>query len=42
LLAPAASADGTPATQEMELDAFWRVLLNVPRDRIEGWLLYGK
>jgi hypothetical protein len=42
LLAPAASADGTPATQEMELDPFWRVRFNVPRDRIEGWLLYGK
>ena len=35
-------ADGLPAVEEMELDPFWRVRLNVPRDRIEGWLLYGK
>jgi hypothetical protein len=35
-------ADGTPATQEMELDPFWRVRFNVQRDRLEGWLLYGK
>ena len=35
-------ADGPPAAEEMELDPFWRVRLNVPRDRIEGWLLYGK
>lgn len=35
-------ADGPPAGKEMELDPFWRVRLNVPRDRIEGWLLYGK
>jgi len=35
-------ADGPPAAEEMEFDPFWRVRLNVPRDRIEGWLLYGK
>ena len=35
-------ADGPTVAEEMELDPFWRVRLNVPRDRIEGWLLYGK
>lgn len=25
-----------------ETDPYWRVRFNVPRDRIEGWLLYGK
>ena len=31
-------ADGPPAAEGIELDPFWRVRLNVPRDRIEGWL----
>jgi len=35
-------ANGQPATEQMELDPFWRVHFNVPRDRIQGWLLYGK
>ena len=35
-------ADGPPTTDEMELDPFWRVSMNVSRDRLEGWLMYGK
>jgi predicted transcriptional regulator of viral defense system len=35
-------ADGPPATDEMELDPFWRVSMNVSRDRLEGWLSYGR
>jgi predicted transcriptional regulator of viral defense system len=35
-------ADGPSATGEMELDPFWRVTMNVSRDRLEGWLSYGK
>ena len=36
------AADGPPASEEMELDPYWRVRMNVERDRLEGWLLYGK
>lgn len=35
-------ADGPPARNEMDLDPFWRVYMNVSRDRLEGWLMYGK
>jgi predicted transcriptional regulator of viral defense system len=34
-------ADG-PSGDGYEVDDQWRVTLNVPRDRIEGWLAYGK
>jgi predicted transcriptional regulator of viral defense system len=34
-------ADAAPA-DDAEIDPYWRVRFNVPRDRIEGWLLYGK
>ncbi|HEY1458305.1 MAG TPA: hypothetical protein VGF15_07280 [Solirubrobacteraceae bacterium] len=40
--APLMVADGPPANERMELDPFWRVRMNVSRDRLEGWLLYGK
>jgi predicted transcriptional regulator of viral defense system len=36
------SADGPSATDTTPVDPFWRVAFNVPRDRIEGWLAYGK
>jgi predicted transcriptional regulator of viral defense system len=35
-------ANGPPASEAMELDSYWRVRMNVERDRLEGWLLYGK
>ncbi len=35
-------ADGSAASEQMELDPFWRVRMNVSRDRLEGWLSYGK
>ncbi len=35
-------ADGSPAAKDTQLDSFWRVALNVPRERMEGWLQYGK
>ncbi len=28
--------------RSMEIDQFWRVRMNVSRDRLEGWLSYGK
>jgi predicted transcriptional regulator of viral defense system len=31
-----------PPQDGAELDPYWRVRFNVPRERIEGWLLYGK
>jgi hypothetical protein len=34
-------ADAAPR-DDAEIDPYWRVRFNVPRDRIEGWLLYGK
>jgi predicted transcriptional regulator of viral defense system len=39
---PLMVADGPPASERMELDPFWRVRMNVGRDRLEGWLSYGK
>jgi hypothetical protein len=35
------STDAAPA-DDAEIDPYWRVRFNVPHDRIEGWLLYGK
>jgi predicted transcriptional regulator of viral defense system len=40
--APLMLADGPAASEQMELDPFWRVRMNVSRDRLEGWLSYGK
>lgn len=31
-----------PTSENAEIDPYWRVRLNVPRDRLEGWLMYGK
>jgi predicted transcriptional regulator of viral defense system len=31
-----------PPQPDAEIDRFWRVRFNVPRELIEGWLLYGK
>lgn len=39
---PVLVADGPPASDGMEVDPYWRVRMNVDRDRLEGWLLYGK
>jgi predicted transcriptional regulator of viral defense system len=33
---------GLPAGEADARDPFWRVTLNVPRTRLEGWLSYGK
>jgi predicted transcriptional regulator of viral defense system len=40
--APLMLADGPAGNEQMELDPFWRVRMNVSRDRLEGWLSYGK
>jgi predicted transcriptional regulator of viral defense system len=34
--------DDEPSRSDAAIDSFWRVRFNVPRDRIEGWILYGK
>jgi predicted transcriptional regulator of viral defense system len=34
--------EDAPSQPDSEVDSFWRVRFNVPRERIEGWLLYGK
>ncbi|HLM87376.1 MAG TPA: hypothetical protein VK272_14445 [Solirubrobacteraceae bacterium] len=31
-----------PSRSDAELNSFWQVRFNVPREQIEGWLLYGK
>lgn len=33
---------GLPASEADPHDPFWRITLNVPRTRLEGWLSYGK
>ena len=38
----ALDADGVTVTDATPVDSFWRVAYNVPRDRVEGWLSYGK
>ncbi len=40
--APLMVADGPAASEEMELDPYWRLRMNVGRRRLEGWLSYGK
>lgn len=39
---PVLLAPSSPDAQDAELMAGWNVRLNVKRDRIEGWLSYGK
>lgn len=31
-----------PSSAHAEADPYWRVRLDVPRDRLEGWLMYAK
>lgn len=35
-------AGGRPTSENAEIDDYWRVRFDVPRDRLEGWLMYGK
>jgi predicted transcriptional regulator of viral defense system len=35
-------ANGPKATDAALVDRFWSVVYNVPQDRVEGWLSYGK
>ena len=35
-------ADGRAASEEMEFGPFWRLRMNTIRERLEGWLSYGR